>query len=178
MRLFVGLWPPPDVLDALAGLPRPEHPSVRWTSPEQWHVTLRFLGEVAEDAVPALLDALLAVGRAAPPRAGIGPATSRLGRSTLVVPVAGVDDLAAGVRDATGRFGSPPEARPFVGHLTLARGRGGRPIPPALGGRPVSASWPVTAVALVRSRPGAGCATYETVAEVSLGAPPAGPGSA
>ena len=29
-------WPPPDVVDALAALDRPDLPAVRWTSPEEW----------------------------------------------------------------------------------------------------------------------------------------------
>ena len=43
-RLFVAVWPPPEVLDVLAALPRTERPGVRWTTRDQWHVTLRFLG--------------------------------------------------------------------------------------------------------------------------------------
>ena len=47
MRLFVAVWPPDDVIDVLADLPRPEVAGVRWTTRGQWHVTLRFLGHVA-----------------------------------------------------------------------------------------------------------------------------------
>ena len=168
MRLFVGIWPPPDIVAVLAGLPRPEHPGVRWTTEDQWHVTLRFLGEVADDDVPLLLDALRGAGTEAAPRvASLGPATTRLGATNLVVPVAGVDDLAEAVRTATTPFGAPPEARPFAGHLTVARGRGGRRIPTVLAGQAVSASWTVEEVALVRSHLGQS-ARYETLASVRL----------
>ena len=42
-RLFVAVWPPDDVLDRLAVLPRPEVDGLRWTDQDHWHVTLRFL---------------------------------------------------------------------------------------------------------------------------------------
>ena len=174
MRLFVGVGPPPEVAAAVTDLPRPEHPAVRWTTEDQWHVTLRFLGEVADDDVPQLLAALGDVGRvAAPGVASLGPTTTRLGASNLVVPVAGVDELAKAVCAGTSRFGAPPEDRPFVGHLTLARGRGGRRIPTVLAGQPLAASWTVEEVALVRSRLGRS-SRYETLASVRLGgtAPP------
>ena len=46
MRLFVAAWPPPEVVASLAALPRPDVAGLRWTRPDQWHVTLRFLGHV------------------------------------------------------------------------------------------------------------------------------------
>ena len=48
MRLFVAVWPPVDVVERLSELPRPAVDGVRWTTPDQWHVTIRFLGEVAD----------------------------------------------------------------------------------------------------------------------------------
>ncbi|MER3453020.1 MAG: RNA 2',3'-cyclic phosphodiesterase, partial [Acidimicrobiia bacterium] len=50
MRLFVAVWPPEEVLDVVAKLPRPGVVGLRWTSREQWHVTLRFFGSVPEPA--------------------------------------------------------------------------------------------------------------------------------
>ena len=48
-------------------------------------------------------DAVVAVShlRAAPARAEMGPVVSRLGRNAVVVPVSGLDSLAAAVCDAT-----------------------------------------------------------------------------
>ena len=170
MRLFVGVWPPPDVLATLGALPRPEHPAVRWTPHEQWHVTLRFLGEVADEEVPGLVEALVAVGRTCSAgQAVAGPATRRLGPGALVVPVAGVDHLAEAVRAATGFVGAPPEGRPFAGHLTVARGRGARRIPRGLEGQPISATWLVDELALVRSRLDHHGSRYETLVTVPVG---------
>ena len=56
-RLFVAAWPPPDVADAIAALPRPVEPGVRYTPREQWHVTLLFLGTVP--IAPAIRASLL-----------------------------------------------------------------------------------------------------------------------
>ncbi|MGH8019995.1 MAG: RNA 2',3'-cyclic phosphodiesterase [Opitutaceae bacterium] len=47
-RLFVAIDPPPAVRDALAGLPRRIR-GVAWTPPEQYHLTLRFIGDVAHE---------------------------------------------------------------------------------------------------------------------------------
>ncbi len=62
-----------------------------------------------------------------------------------------------------------PQARPFVGHVTLARGRNRRPIPAHLGGRRIEVSWTVGRLTLVRSRLGADGARYEVVATTGLG---------
>src|SRR5438445_10975988 len=54
-RLFVAVWLPEHVLDLVAALPRPDVEGLRWTSRDQWHVTLRFFGNVElDDAVAAL----------------------------------------------------------------------------------------------------------------------------
>jgi RNA 2',3'-cyclic 3'-phosphodiesterase len=163
-RMFVAVWPPPEVMATLAEVREPGGVGLRWTPSERWHVTLRFLGEVGDDQVAALCHALEeAVAGELPCRAALGPATVRLGRALLIVPVAGLDQLSAAVTDATRAFGQPAEDRPFVGHLTVARARGRRPVPPRLAGRLVKGEWDVTAVTLVHSRPGRCGPTYEVV---------------
>jgi 2'-5' RNA ligase len=156
MRLFVAVRPPDAVLDAVAKLDRPERPDVRWTTRPQWHVTLRFLGEVA-DPVPvvAALDAAPLAGC----EATLGPAVARLGRGVVMVPVGGVEALAGEVAAATAAIGPPPERRPFAGHLTLARVRRG-PLRDLVGER-VDMRFPVVDVRLVHSHPGRDGARYE-----------------
>ena len=39
-RLFVAVIPPVSVLDMLETVPREVHPDVRYTTRDQWHVTL------------------------------------------------------------------------------------------------------------------------------------------
>jgi 2'-5' RNA ligase len=156
-RLFVAVWPPESVVAALAGLwsPRPDVAGLRWTSPEQWHVTLRFLGQVPDvDVVRSSFAGLAVPGGVA----ALGPATDRFGPSILHVPVAGLDELAAAVSSLP----SPEADRPFRGHITLARGQ--RTDFRPLVGVPVAASWPVGEVTLVASHLGRGPARYEVLA--------------
>jgi 2'-5' RNA ligase len=170
MRLFVAVWPSAEARHALAGLPRPEHPAVRWVPTEDLHVTLRFLGEVGDDAVPGVKETLGAVAaRHVPRRVELGPSTGRLGRGVLMVPVAGLDDLGGAVAEATSGFGVLPPRRPFVGHVTLARARNRRSIPASLSGQPIEGAWVAGQLVLVRSHLGPAGARYEVVDAAALG---------
>lgn len=145
-RLFVALWPSADTLKALAEMPRPDVPGVRWTAPERLHTTLRFLGEADEPAAAEALEAL----RLPAVTVTLGPGVERLGRAVLMIPAEGADGLAAAVAAATGHLGQPPPERPFKGHLTVARFKH-RPPPgyaPA-----VKASFEAREIALVRVEP-------------------------
>jgi 2'-5' RNA ligase len=161
-RLFVAVWPPPDVLDALGELPRLPLAGARWTTRPQWHVTLRFLGSGVDPSVAAAaLDTVVAE----PCTAELGPTAHRLGRSVLMVPVGGLDALAAAVEEATAGLGRPPDDRPFRGHLTLARSRSG--TAPRLDVA-IRAQWPVTEITLVDSHTHPAGARYERLHTVAL----------
>jgi len=167
VRLFVAVWPPPEVVRDLAALPRPSVEGVRWTTAEHWHVTLRFLGELPDAA--GLCDAL----RAAPlarVSAAMGPLAERPSPMLLWLPVAGLDGLAAAVMAATAALGRREEPA-FRGHLTLARARPRTPrgalrrlTPLAL-----SASWDVEEVTVVRSATGGTGSRYEVVERFPTG---------
>ncbi len=145
-RLFVAVWPPDDVLRELVAMPRPAVDGLRWTAPERLHVTLRFLGQCDE----AEAQAALAAAPLPAAQVTLGPGVKRLGRGVLMVPVQGLDDLAAAVEAAISPAGLPPPDHPFTGHLTVARFK--RKSPP--GYRPaLEASFAVTEVALVRTEP-------------------------
>jgi 2'-5' RNA ligase len=162
-RLFVAVTPPAEVLDAVAALPRPDEPGVRWTKRPSWHVTLRFLGnDVDEEAAITAVGALVAP----PAVADLGPAVSRLGRKVVCLPVAGLDALAAAVREATAHVGDPPEVRRFAGHLTLARLQHRAAC--GVAGTPFRARFDVGEVELVRSTLGSSGPTYEVLARQPL----------
>jgi 2'-5' RNA ligase len=166
-RLFVAVWPPDDVLALVAALPRPPVEGLRWTGPEQWHVTLRFLGWV--DEVAEVVTALAGV-EAEAAGAVLGPAVSRFGGRVLHVPVGGLDAVAAAVVGATAGLGRPPEDRGFVGHLTLARvARRGRVDLRRLVGQPVSARWRAHEICLVESRLHREGARYQVLERFPLG---------
>jgi 2'-5' RNA ligase len=164
-RLFVAVVPPPDVFELVAALPRPPTVGVRWTTREQWHVTLRFLGRV--DEVAHAVDALSTV-LARPCEAVLGPAVARFGQRVVQVPVAGLDDVATAVVAATRDVGEPPEDRAFSGHLTLARSRDrGVDLRPLVGA-PIAARWPVGEVVLMESQLHPHGARYGVVERFSL----------
>lgn len=156
-RLFVAAWPDAATYDALDALARPDEPAVRWIRPSNWHVTLRFLGDVD------IGEAIERCGEATFPSAvaRLGPEVERLDRRQIVVPVDGVDDLAAAVRAATAGLGERDRHR-FRGHLTIARAK-----PDATSsvlGAPIDAAFDVDEIALVASDLTPDGAVYTTVA--------------
>jgi 2'-5' RNA ligase len=183
-----GAWGPEKASGVVPGTQRPaphadvdapRRPGLRWVPSDQWHVTVRFLGDVAD--VGAVADALGALtsrwSESLPVTARAGPATTWWAPSgVLVVPVAGVERLAARVAAALATW-APDDGRAFVGHLTLARRRGrptrpdraGESGPGAWGGVPVSVEWPVDAVELVASTLGHGPAVHRLVGAFPLG---------
>jgi 2'-5' RNA ligase len=173
VRLFVAVWPPESVVEMLLGFERRDVPDVRWTTELQWHVTLRFLGEVEDpapvaDALGRVPGALRAEG-VGEVRAALGPTTAWFpGRQVLQVPVAGLDALAAAVLDVSAPWGDPVDDHRFSGHLTLARARGRARGPASLAGASLSATWHVRAFELVSSTLGRGGSHYDTVTTVSL----------
>lgn len=158
-RLFIGVYPPPDVVDQLRSLPREEMSGVRWVPEEQWHITLRFLGNADEGEAVAAFDDL---GGHPEVIAELGPHISRLGRDVVCIPAGGLSSLAAHVARVTADVGEPVDPRPFAGHLTLARIRGRGTC--GLAGERFEASFPVGELVLVRSTLGPTGARHEQLA--------------
>lgn len=157
-RLFVCVWPPEHVAAALHELHRKDQVGARFISPENWHVTLRFLGNADPNDVAA------ALSRASfePVQLDLGPAVDIGGERTLFVPVTGADDLAAEVVRTTTGLGDQPVRRTFLGHITIARLKKRANMPRALG-ELISASWTPREVALVESSVDRSGTRYETL---------------
>jgi RNA 2',3'-cyclic 3'-phosphodiesterase len=164
-RLFVAVWPPDEVVEHIRSLRRKDQRGIRFVPPENWHMTVRFLGEAAESEVVAALDEIDR-STTPPPLARLGPGVDVLNGRAVVIPVAGLDELARSVERATKHLGEPPRKR-FVGHLTLARWARGARMPEVLGA-PFADEFTVSEIALVLSRLEPTGARYETVATWSL----------
>jgi 2'-5' RNA ligase len=164
-RLAVAVWPPPEIVRVLAEFDRPSVPGVRWSSAGQWLVKVRPLGHVDERLAGPLAAALEAELDGAPAAAcTIGPVTRRLGGQWLGLPVAGLDELAAAVFDATTGLVPVTHPQPFRADVVLARGR----VPKELAGLALSASWTARSVALVADRSAPGAVRFEDLAVVPL----------
>jgi 2'-5' RNA ligase len=157
-RLFVAVWPSDEARDYVRSLPRDRWVNVRWTADDNWHVTLAFLGEAEIDDVAARLES----GEIPSATAEVGLRMRVLGGGSVVVPVNGLDELAAAVRAHV--FDDVPK-QPFRGHLTIGRSIGRRPISGKSMSGPASApiAFDVNEIALVRSTLSPQGARYDTV---------------
>lgn len=184
IRLFAAVDVPQPVtarvLAATAPLRR-RHPSLRWTDPEGWHLTLAFLGWVEQPALPAVEAALeRAAVRAEPFELRLSGEAGSFRSGVLwagVEPQPSLDRLAEVVRDELARVVPLPDAdRPFRPHLTLARtkGRPGEAREAAAGYGGPAAGWHVEQLELLRSHLSRSGARYEQVGAWRLGAVTAG----
>jgi 2'-5' RNA ligase len=177
VRLFVALWPPPDAVSELLAVVedvRRDAPTLRWTAPERWHLTLAFLGEVVEERRPELEERLARAASRHPALALRFAGGGRFGSRLLFTRVDGEREpltrLAASVAAAARRSRIPVDDRPYKPHLTLARSKDGEDLRPlaarlaAFSGRP----WTATQVDLVESRLGSGPARYTSLASWPL----------
>lgn len=147
MRFFLGVFPPPEVKEAIERLAvrlqrlpglAPGRTGPRWVRAEQWHVTLRFLGERTADLAARLAEtgraAVAGLSRFEIELGGLGgfPTPRRARVLWLGVQRGGeeLEALAAAVESAVGRVGVEPDERGFHPHVTLARaGRGHLRVP-------------------------------------------------
>lgn len=134
MRAFLAVVPPRAVRDAIEAVRDPLReyaPGGRWSHPSLWHLTVKFLGEVEDELVPAV--AALATDLAKEIegfRLGLGgfgvfPNLERP-RSLWVGSTQGGDAfeaLAASLDGGLDAFGFEPEEEPIKAHLTIARFR-------------------------------------------------------
>lgn len=131
-RLFVALDPPEEVKDALDRLCE-GLPGIRWSDVDQFHLTLRFIGEVGQGTFYEIGEALARVGQAPFELAlkGIGQFPPRGSPHTLWAgvedPTGGVASLRRRIERALAEVGVPPERRKFAPHVTLGRFRGPPP---------------------------------------------------
>jgi 2'-5' RNA ligase len=185
MRLFVGINIPKKqrarVHRAVRGLREEELP-VRWIDPEHFHVTLKFLGEVRKERIPAIEEALAYVARETSgfttKFAGFGAFPTVRKPRVIWVGLEATPEFRCMKQDlewALGQAGFEAETRAFHPHITLGRaeaaeGAGGfRELDRILAGLSFEDDIKVHSVDLMRSHLAREGPHYSVVSSVRLG---------
>ena len=151
---------------------------VRWVRPEAYHLTLRFLGEMAEERLAPLVREVASETRALEPfEARLGAPHALPGPRRPRVIALGVEPeeplctLAEAVERGVVRAGFPGESRRFRAHLSLGRVRGDHF--PATAGVPAPETDPfrVGEVTLMKSDLRPTGAVYTPLERAAIGSP-------
>jgi 2'-5' RNA ligase len=123
-RLFTAVEIPPEIGVALASL-RGGLPGARWIDPENYHLTLRFIGDI-DDALAREIAFMLGRVRRQPFEVQLDGVTSFGGRKPRAViataaPTRSLLELQAEHERLMQRIGLEPEGRRYTPHVTLAR---------------------------------------------------------
>jgi RNA 2',3'-cyclic 3'-phosphodiesterase len=123
-RIFTGLEVPPSVAQSLSML-RGGLPGARWIDPENYHLTLRFIGDV-DDQIEREVASLLARVRRKPFELRFDALSSFGGRRpraviAMLAQTAELMELQAEHERLMQRIGLEPEGRKYTPHVTLAR---------------------------------------------------------
>ncbi|QCQ21793.1 RNA 2',3'-cyclic phosphodiesterase [Desulfoglaeba alkanexedens] len=135
IRTFVAVDLPPGVQEQLAGFMeklKGSKAQVTWVKADRIHLTLKFLGNVSEDLIPAVSQALDRAGEAMEPftvtAGGCGAFPSIKNMRVVWVGIESgferLQWLQRQVEDVLSGLGFETEARPFKAHLTLGRVKG------------------------------------------------------
>ena len=123
-RLFTGLEIPAELGETLAML-RGGLPGARWIDPENYHLTLRFIGDVDDDIALEIASVLGRVRRGSFDLRldGLSSFGGRKPRAVVaaVAPQPAVMELQAEHERLMQRVGLDPEGRKYKPHVTLAR---------------------------------------------------------
>ncbi len=126
-RLFTGIELPADAVAMLTGL-RGGLQGARWIDPENYHITLRFIGDVDGHVAHAVAETLDRIRRPAfdVTIAGIDAFGGRKPHSVLakVAPEPQLSALQAEQERLMQMLGLPPDPRKFAPHVTVARLKG------------------------------------------------------
>src|SRR3954453_16998813 len=124
-RLFTALEIPADIAGQLASY-RGGLPGARWIDPENYHVTLRFVGDVDHAVARGVFSLLGGARRRGPLTVTFDQLASFGGERpravfARAVPTADLHELQAEQERLLAPGGLPPEKRKFLPHVTLAR---------------------------------------------------------
>jgi 2'-5' RNA ligase len=177
LRAFVAIFPPPEVGEHLLRSARSlvRHDRVRWSPPQNVHLTLKFLGNVAEEDADRLREALGTLAGGHEPfliePSGLGAFPSKSRARIVWAGVAGgagrLRALAGELEGTLETIGFERESRAYVPHITLGRVRG-RPVGLEASGPLSGPGFVANRIELVESVPGGGGSVYSTVADFPL----------
>lgn len=176
-RIFTGLEIPPHVRESLAML-RGGLPGARWIDAENYHVTLRFIGDV-DDTVAHEVASMLGRVRRAPFELRLEQLSAFGGRKPravvmAVAPTPELTELQSEHERLMQRVGLEPEGRKYTPHVTLARLRdsSSRQVADYLASRAMVGSLPfeVSRFVLFSSRASVGGGPYVVEAAYPLAA--------
>jgi RNA 2',3'-cyclic 3'-phosphodiesterase len=175
-RIFVAVPLPDEVRMALADRLQPLDMPGKVVPPENWHITLRFLGwtdDVAFDRMLAALDEsdlgspfnVMLGGMGAFPR----PKSATVIWLAVAEGLTRLEELATVAEEAAQSAGFGPEERPFRAHLTLSRVRPAEDVSNLLDSSPgADLGWRCGSVVVYRSHLGRGGARYEPLETFAL----------
>ena len=122
-RLFTGLEIPAEITQTLSNL-RGGLPGARWVEPENYHLTLRFIGDIDGVTANEIASTLFRINRKPFEVAlqGLSSFGGRKPRAVVasVVPSKPLIELQAELERLMQRVGLDPEGRKFTPHVTLA----------------------------------------------------------
>lgn len=189
VRTFVAVWPPDEVRQKMEETVRRwarrlGTRGVKWVSPQNFHLTLVFLGNVRAGALETLKQRFRSSFLGIPPievhvsGAGAFPDLNR--PKVLWIALRGnleaLAVLQARAEESAKGFGEPRDSKPFSPHLTVARfewlDREQLDFVRRLASRPEETdfgSWLVDSVKLMRSDLGPGGSKYTVLETVRLG---------
>jgi 2'-5' RNA ligase len=132
MRTFIAIEIPEAIKKGMADVQRSLKSSgvdASWSRPEGIHLTLKFLGEIADEKVPSMVSALTTavsgVGAFRLEIKGVGAFPNPKNARVVWIGVSGDADtlsrLQAAVEDSMSRIGVERDERTFTPHLTLGR---------------------------------------------------------
>lgn len=174
LRVFLAVAPPQEV--RLALIDQTSHLQIpgRLIPPDNWHITLRFLGEIDELACDRYVSAVdqSDLGRDFPVRIDHLGAFPRPSKANVVW--AGIDrgeqrlfQLAEIADERATDVGIVGEERPFRPHLTLSRIRPQASVTDLMD-EELDIGWRVDELVLFRTQPGRGTVRYEPLETFSL----------
>ncbi len=133
LRAFIALPLPEATLRIIAKLQQElatALPGIRWMKPATIHLTLAFLGDIAEDSLEKLGTSMLSIGGLQPPVtatfSGLGAFPSCHRPRVVWLGLDGgntLNQLRRAVKAELDILQLPIDVRPFVPHLTLGRSR-------------------------------------------------------